>query len=373
MDIHTTNLLTFLRLYLNRRLMFQTGFDSIALKKEAEPLDRELLASEEKKPFKALLGASVTTTERNFKDQYLETVAETFNKMNISQKKWLYKGAHLLKQTGESAEHVICSILNKVEPLISHIDLYCAFFSRKFISVFGRAQGQRLRPMDFIEKNKNSFSHVCAWWNWNTYSEYEDDPVFQIDHFQGKSTLAWRELTDNEASIEVYFSGGECNCLISLSDLILKLIEVFHFGTVDERSLARPILEKCESYRLKRKVRVHNLGKSGRILKKIVPDTPLDINLEPYIKHPIHFIAWSPNAPRKTVKPSFEWSKFYNAILKLAIDSDGCAKFLDFDKDMLFWKKTDSVIPWLKADEEHVQLLQEMSFDEMPKVFTIAK
>jgi hypothetical protein len=92
------------------------------------------------------------------------------------------------------------------------------------------------------------------------------------------------------------------------------------------------------------------------------------MNLNGYTKHPTYFIAWTPSLPRKTVKTSFEWSKFYNSIMKRAIKTKGCVKLLDFDKDMTFWDSTDFIIPWEAADEEHVRLLSSMGFDRMPKI-----
>ena len=72
--------------------------------------------------------------------------------------------------------------------------------------------------------------------------------------------------------------------------------------------------------------------------------------------------------PRKTVKPAFEWSKIYNAIIHKALDTDGCVKFLDFDRDMTFWEDNDFIIPWETPDVEHVRQLQSMGFGQMPKV-----
>jgi len=347
--------------------MFHVGFDSIALKK-ALPGEEE---SGKPSVFKAFLGASVTTTHANFDAKYDADLSRIFKELGISRRKLIYKGAHLLKQTKEKSENIIYKLLDELEPSISHIDLYCAFYSREYISIFGQAQGQRLEPMKFIEKNQNSFDHICLWWYWRTYRNIENNNEFHVDHFEGKSTPAWRELRDNNVDFDVYFSGGECNHLISLSDLVLKLIQVFHFGTVDERSLAHPILRKCSGY--DRKVRSHNLGKMGWIIRATAPDIPLDMDVTPYLKHPIYFIAWTPQAPRERVKPSFEWSKFYNTVVQKAIETKGCVKFLDFDADMLIWNENDFIIPWCDVDVEHVKLLDNMGFEAMPKVVSIEK
>jgi len=350
--------------------VFRVGFDSTALKKQI-PSEGISSGEESSKPqvFKAFLGASVTTTNINFDLEYCQCLSKIFNKLGIPRRKMIYKGAHLLKQTKEHSESIIYNLLNELEPSISHVDLYCAFYSLPYISVFGQAQGQRLKPMTFIEKNQNSFDHVCLWWYWKTYGNIENDHEYCVDHFEGKSTPAWRELKDSKVGFDVYFSGGECNCLISLSDLILKLIQVFHFGTVDEISLVKPILRECSSY--KRKARSHNLGRRGDIIKFTVPDIPLDMDVNLYLKHPIYFIAWTPHVPREKVKSSFEWSRFYNFIMKKTIETKGCVKFLDFDADMLIWNENDFIVPWRDVDKEHVELLKNMGFESMPKIIDI--
>jgi hypothetical protein len=293
------------------------------------------------------------------------------DKFEIRQQKILYKGAHLLKQTSEKTEEIICDILNELEPAINHIDLYTAFYEKKFISIYGRAQGQRLDPVKFIDKNENSFAHAWTWWYWRNYVKYEDQYMYHIDHFEGKVTPAWRELEQNKTRLSIYYSGSECNCLISLSDLILKLIAIFHFGPIDYRSVARPLLQRCSGLAAAKKIRSHDLARFDWIIRATVPDTPLDMNLNPYLKHPIYFIAWSPTLPRSTVKPSFEWSIFYNCVIQKAIENNGCVKFLDFDKDMTFWDDTDYLVPWTDVDENHVKLLNDMGFSKMPRTLKI--
>jgi hypothetical protein len=172
-----------------------------------------------------------------------------------------------------------------------------------------------------------------------------------------------------QGEYESIFSGSECDCLVSLADLILKVIEEYHFGTIDYRSLPQPIWKRCSTYTTNRKVKfAFDLSKYDWVIRATVPESPLEINLNGYIKHPIYFIAWSPSLPRNTVKRSFEWSKLYNSIMRKAIETKGCVKFLDFDRDMTFWEDDDYIIPWEPADEEHVRLLKSMGFTKMPKI-----
>jgi hypothetical protein len=51
-----------------------------------------------------------------------------------------------------------------------------------------------------------------------------------------------------------------------------------------------------------------------------------------------------------------------------ALDTDGCVKLLDFDRDMTFWDESDFIVPWEALDIEHVKQLQSMGFNDMPKI-----
>jgi len=354
--------------------MFYTGFDSVAIEKEFVKLEDflnqpEVANREQAQPIvvKALLGASVTTEASDFSTHYLTALKNALEKRQIRQEKVFYKGAHLLKQVGATSDEIITEMLNELEPVISHIDLYFATYEQKYISIYGKAQGERISPFEYIKRHQNGFAHACAWWHWRNYSKNETPYEYQLDFFQSKSTPAWRELETNKVTMKAYYSGNECNALISFTDLLLKTIEVFHFGTIDYRSIAAPLHKRCKTYALGTKIKSYNLAKYGWVIRYTVPDVPLEINLQPYVKHPIYFIAWTPTLPRNTVKPSFEWSRTYNSVMTKAITSQGCVKFLDFDRDMTFWDDSDYIIPWEKPDEEHVKLLSSMGFSKLPK------
>lgn len=355
--------------------MFQTGIDSMALKKEFVPLDKylsekanELVTKEKPIVLKALVGASVTTEDQKFDGHYQTILSNAFEKHEIHQEKIIYKGAQLLKKISAKFDDVITDILNDIEQYISHIDLYFATYPKPYISIYGKAQGQRLPPLEFIEKHKNGFPQACTWWHWKKYSETEKEHEYLIDYFDSKITPAWTELEENKVNMQVFYSGSQCNSLISFADLLLKTIELFHFGIIDYRSIGQPLWKRSKTYALSQKIHSYNLSKYDWVIRATVPDSPLIINLNGYVKHPIYFIAWTPTLPRTTVKKSFEWSKLYNAIMKKAIDTSGCVKFLDFDKDATFWDSNDVIIPWEAQDEEHIRLLTSMGFDKFPKI-----
>lgn len=339
---------------ISRRIhLAHAGFDSLLLKRSTSGAD-----ARGEGVFRALLGASVTVSDEDvFKEVYYHLIDETLAAFKIPRKKSIYKGAHLLQQAKDRGLRAISMLINKLEPHIEHIDVYCAYYARPYISMYGQSTLRRLLPSSFIEKTQNAFPHICAWWYLQRYGSNEPDTVMQIDHFQGEVTPAWRELTENHDEIEVFYSGDECNHLISTADLILKLIEVFQHGNVDGRSLLQPIRNRCESYIGKKKLWFQNLGGSGYLLKASVPDIPMDIDITPYLKHPIIFIGENLGSP-KIPKKNLEWSPIYDAVIAKAIEEKGGVKFVRFEEDVLIWDaKKDYFFPLSEDDKRKIQEL----------------
>ena len=130
--------------------------------------------------------------------------------------------------------------------------------------------------------------------------------------------------------------------------------------------------KRCLTLSANRKIRSHDLAKGDWMIKLTVPDKPIDINLNSFIKHPIYFVAWSPLQPRTVIKPSFEHSILYNNVMKKAIADKGCAKFIDFDKDMTFWNETDYLVPINQEDMKHIESLKEFGYERMPQVLSLS-
>lgn len=342
--------------------MFHVGID-------ASPLRKASFSQEgmEEGVFKAHLGVSVTTEDKDhLMEEYDKAMDKAFREFGLERKKRLYKGAHLLMQARDKVVDVISAVVDDLEACINHIDVYCAYYGREYISIHGQAAGRRLTPMAFIHKTQNAFEHVCAWW-YNQQYTFETPLRFDIDHFSGENTPAWRELVDKEVDLNIYFSGDECNPIISIADLILKLIQIFHHGRVDGRTLLRPIKERCRSYVGKRKLRFHNLGDRGFKIRASAPDIPLLMNVAPYLKHPIFFMVWDPGVPKSRVKKSFEWSPVYNQTINKAIEYEGGTKSLSFDEDHVLWDADDDfLIPWYEKDAEYLEMMKQMGYD-LPK------
>ena len=328
--------------------------------------------------FVANLGVSVTTHNKDdFESAYEDAISEILGTYGLERKKRIYKGAHLLAQAMENAPTIISELLERLESEITHVDVYCAYYSQEYISIYGEAQGQRLSPAVFVKKTQGAFPHVCSWWYSQKYADIESPMYLEVDYFQTATTPGWKKLLSAAkmgiTKLEFYFGGDECNPLISVADLILKLIRIYHYGTVDGRSLLRPLHEKCESFKGKRKIWFHNLGSRGFLIKATAPTLPLQAAIRPFIKHPIFFYSWNPGEKKSRLKAGFQWSPKYNVITAKASLERGGGKSFSFAEDTLFWDpNVDVIIPITKEDQEEIRQIEKYGY-KLPKIIDSEK
>jgi hypothetical protein len=317
--------------------------------------------------FKATVGASVRTRDEDgFRAAYEQALSNALAAFRVPQKRPIYKAADLAKQSLHNTPYIISSLLKDLEPIIDRVDIYCAYYNQPYVSCFGEAAGERVLPVIFIERNQNAFPHVCAWKCLTDYP-LETDVAFQLDHFTSKITPAWRVLSQSNVEIQVFYDGGHCNPLIATSDVILRLIELFQYGTVDGRSLLSTVSNHVPS--LQSKLRFHNLGGRGVDQHHTAPVVRLDIDLSNCLKRPIYFVIWKPAGGRTDLKHSFEWGKFYVGILAEAMRTKGCVKLFNPEIDMLYWDPTrDFVSPFGPDDEAYLNNIRDLGH-AVPPVF----
>jgi hypothetical protein len=340
--------------------MVYVGFDSAPIRKVS------LLPDGTKgTEFVANLGVSVTVEDKKkFESAYDTVISNAFKKINAPQLKRFYKGAHLVGQISEKAPEVIAMLLNDLTPEILHIDVYCAYYNMDYVSLYGQSETQKLSPPVFVKKTQGAFPHVCAWWYVSKYAQTESPLTLEIDSMQTATTPAWRELSNSVGAnigIEFYFGGDECNPIISLADLILKLIRIFHRGTVEGRSLLAPLYDKCNGYMSKRKAWFHNLGSRGFILKATAPDLNIQANTTQFIKHPITFYYTTsrPLEIKDEIATSIYWSPIYNAMAYHVSCNKGGMKRFSPTEDVHIWDaKKDEIVPLTKQDLDQLKRLE---------------
>jgi hypothetical protein len=309
------------------------------------------------------MSAGVTVeNEINFRKAYEEAMKKIFEKYDAKRLKRLYKGYHFCFQAKDKASEMMFDLLEAVADEISHIDLYCGYYDLPEISIFGDASGQVVKRFTFLEKYQHAFHHVCVW---RYIKDYGLNCKFKLDHFEGHGTPAWKELCNMEnLDMEVYFSGCECDPLITISDIVLKLIELHQHGIITSRTMLDVISRRCPSFgNVSRKLAYHSMKE---YLRETTPNSPLRIDLSKFLKHPIYFILWNAQpqqAPKERVKAMFEWSPVYNTIANRAYQDNGCFKRFSIDKDHMIWDATqDKLIAWSDAEQEMIGWMDNMGY-----------
>jgi hypothetical protein len=256
-------------------------------------------------------------------------------------------------------------ILRGVSEQVASIDVYSAYYNQPFVSCYGESNGQRLPPVIFIEKNQNAFPHVCAWKYLDEYFT-ETDTVLQLDNFQGRITPAWRLLEAMKPNLQIFYSGSECNPVIATADILLRLVETFQFGRVDEISLFKPINDRVEQ--LAPKLRFHNMGGSATDQRATAPVLRVDINTAKYVKHPVYYMV-SQRFHNKSLQPALEWGGFYNSLMSEATAKKGGVKLYDPERDFLVWDSSaDFLVPDQQVDQETIDAIASTGL-ELPPVF----
>jgi hypothetical protein len=336
------------------------GFDSILFKRR--------LIEYPDKFFEAFMSAGITVeNEDEFRTAYDEAIKEIFSKYGIKRRKRIYKGYHFCFQAKDIATDMMFDLVEKIADKISRIDLYCGYYDLKEISIFGDASGQRIKRLTFLEKYQHAFHHVCVW---KYIKDYGLACNFKLDNFEGHRTPAWKDLTENDKlDMEVYYSGSECEPLIAISDIVLKLIQLHQHGIITSRTMLDVIAKRCPSFgNPSRKLTYHSMKE---YLKPTTPNSTLRIDTKRYVKHPILFVMWNTQtvqAPKERVKSMFEWSPIYAKIANEAYKENGCFKQFSIENDHMIWDvEKDKLIAWSESEEEMISWMEKMEF-ETPQV-----
>jgi len=311
-----------------------------------------------------MIGASVTVEDEDgFWGDYDSVLSAVFQNHGAQRRKHIYKAAHLTKQFLHTTPVIISEMLQGLATAITQIDVYSAYYNQPYVSCYGEGRGLRLPPVIFIEKNQNAFPHVCAWRYLDAYPA-ASGATLQLDHFEGKITPAWRLLEASSPRLQVFYSGSECTASIAVADIVLRLIESFQHGIVDQRSLFLPITNRVPQ--LTSKLQFHNMGGNPVYQRATAPVLEVDIDKGRWIKHPVYYMI-SKRFHDKAIQPVMEWGKFYNKTLQEATRRKGGVKLYNPDKDFLNWDTSaDFVVPDQQADRGTLKRIKEAGIDTPP-------
>jgi len=235
---------------------------------------------------------------------------------------------------------------------IERIDIYCTRYNSKklpYITVYGEDRPERKKPVEFIRMISNGYPHVCAWRYLSHFSETECK--IYLDYFESDRTPAMDFLSN--FPLNVLYKGDSCNCLLSASDLFIRLTTLLLKNeNADFNWRGLKVLHS--TFPWNDKTSANTLGGQTFILKNVTPYSREAIDLSPYIKHPIVFIPHeSPGGLKaKEEQKLLESMPIYTKLLNFLFYIDGNFKFFSPVNDVRLIKKGDYMLVMGKRGEE---------------------
>ncbi|MGP8159216.1 MAG: hypothetical protein ACLPWO_06405, partial [Thermoplasmata archaeon] len=119
------------------------------------------------------------------------------------------------------------AVLSRVEPLIRHVDvtwLIASPVTTPTVTIGGKGSAQRDIPIkEFMTSVGNVYPMIAAW----VYGKVRplEKPALEIDHFQGKPSVAWEELSSSGRPMTIVPKGDECSPFICVADIIAYLTD----------------------------------------------------------------------------------------------------------------------------------------------------
>ena len=118
-------------------------------------------------------------------------------------------------------------VLEHVQDRIEHVDVSWLIVSPKEVpTVRLRAKGtghEDVPVKQFLASQGNVHSMVSSWLFRKLYPGREVD--VEVDHFQGKPSRAWTELSGQTGNLRIVPKGDECNPYICIADILAYLTD----------------------------------------------------------------------------------------------------------------------------------------------------
>jgi len=163
-----------------------------------------------------------------FKKLYIEANKDLCDDFGIETTKRFFSSNQLKKALDMKAAIAYCNkLVERVSDAIDLIHITYIVLPPKDVpevQVGGnKCPVEMIRSEEFIRKMGPSFSYITAWDY--LYKHKLSEAEIHLDGFRGKRTIAWDEMIAKTIP-KVYPHGDECNCFISLADIIAFLTDV---------------------------------------------------------------------------------------------------------------------------------------------------
>jgi hypothetical protein len=241
--------------------------------------------------FEGILGIAVTCKdEKTFIGRYRECMPKALEGLGIKSNRIVLKAYDLSRLAPENEDKILIPFLDCLKEEIEKIDIYYTRYNANKlprISIYGKDQPTSKNPVEFVRIICNAYPHYVGYFYLNEYSSKDIGKIY-LDHFDSCLTPAWESLSQFKG-LTVVYKGGNCNCLISTSDLLVR-ITVTELKKKNEHFWRDGLLRIHSVFPWSPKVFVHELGGSTSILRFMTPVNRRPIDLTSYIARPLVFV-----------------------------------------------------------------------------------
>lgn len=333
-------------------MVIHIGVDACTYKREKENSENS------KDFFKSMIGCAIVTENLDLiKKAYYNSLSKALVDLEIDcQRKVLCSSEILTYTNGDMKIHE--EIFKAVHPHISKLNIFYVLLNSKRIpkiKVYGKKK--IIKEIEFEEFYNshlvNSFPHICLW-KISSYI-FGSKAQVHIDHFQSELTNAWQEISKHP-SINCYIHGDMVNILISIADIICRLIdyrlkEKNYFLRGDNIIKIFPELEN-------KQIHTHWVG--NKDLPRITMIHTNRVQLNKIFKRPIFYIYKEQDCKLGKNIIFSSSPKFMNFVHK----QSGCVKFFT-KKDITTIKNNDYIITINKKSKEDADTIKELLEKQM--------
>ena len=294
--------------------------------------------------FEGLLGISVTCKdEKTFVETYRACMAKAVENLQIKTRRIVLKAYDISKLAPERENEIFFPLLDCLNAEIERIDIYYTRYNTNklpSVTIYGKDQPTTKNPVEFLRIISNAYPHYVGYFYLTQYSSKDVNKMF-IDHFESCYTPCWESLS-HFAGLTVVYKGGNCNCLVSIADILLR-ITAMQLKEKNE-DFRKEGLERIHSvFSWSKKVFVHELGGNTTILRFMTPFNRRPIDLTPFIARPIVFVPTESLAgvPVKEERDLFEDLPVFDDLSNFLFKTKGSFKYFRADADIRLCKDGD--------------------------------
>ena len=311
--------------------------------------------------FEGLLGIAVTCKdEKKFIDTYSACMKGALDKLGIKTKRTVLKAYDISRLAPEHENQILMPFLDGLKEEIERIDVYFTRYNpakNPAISIYGQDQPETKNPVEFLRIITNGYPHNVAYFYLNEYGNKGVEKIY-IDHFESCNTPCWEALSHFQG-LSVVYKGGNCNSLISVADLLLR-VTVMAMKEKHEYFGKQGFDRLYSVYPWSKKVFVHELGGNTAILRFMTPINRREIDLTQFIARPLVFVPTESLAgvATKEERSLFEDLPIFDDLSNFLSTTKGSFKYFRADTDVRLGKSGDYFLVLGENSEKLYQYLR---------------